>query len=390
MLDIHYFISETKAPFTMRPFAKFPLIVVLSFNSLLISCEKETEIEHSSISVELKAKKDKPVKPLSAALDRTAPATDSTAVTPFGENLRSYFRMAALEPEECLPSELTPVLLGHLAELVSDPLAEEYFNLYTQLSSQLAASDNSEQYFGKKGEYSSLVNRRIRELERFWDMPGQLQVNGQHSESLNDREKLAAYYYSLIMDEATWEMAYESADNLLALNAQSPNLPESLFFSLDGFLNFNKTVIIGDGLVQMISETGIDPGITYSAILAHEWAHQIQLDNFEAWYPGQDPNAPEQPVAFMELEADFFAAYFLTHKRGATYNWKRVEEFLNLAFTLGDCTTNSPTHHGTPAQRKRASHLGYELAEEAQKKGHILSPEEVHMAFLISLPEILN
>lgn len=374
----------------MKPFAIFPLILFISFTSLLSSCEKDSDIEESLNGIDLKAEKKKPEKPLSAARENSSPATDTSAVVPFRDNLGNFLRIAALDTDDCMPSALTPVLLGHLAELVSDPLAEDYFNLYTHLSSSLAVTDRSTQYFGKTGEYTNLVNRRVRELERFWDMAGQLQVNGQHSESLNDREKLAAYYYRLIQDEATWEMAYENADAILALNAQSPNLPESLFFSLDGFLNFNKTIIIGDGLVQMISETGIDPGLTYSAILAHEWAHQIQLDNFTSWYPGQNPNAQEQPSYYLELEADYFAAYFLTHKRGATYNWKRVEEFLSLSFTLGDCTINSPTHHGTPDQRRRASHLGYELAAAAQKKGHILSPEEVHQAFLASLPQILN
>lgn len=374
----------------MRPFAKLPLFLFISLSSLLFSCEKEPDFEDSVTGIDLKAKGEKPGKPLSAINEVSSPATDTSAAVPFRENLGNYFRIAALEPEECLPSELTSVLLGHLAELVSDPLAEDYFNLYTRLSSQLAVTDQSTQYFGGKGEYTNLVNRRIRELERFWDMSGQIRVNGQHTESLDDRERLAAYYYSLLMDDATWEMAYESADAILALNAQSPHLPESLFFSLDGFLNFNKTIIIGDGLVQMLSETGIDPGLVYSAILAHEWAHQIQLDHFNSWYSGQDSNSPEQPTHILELEADYFAAYFLTHKRGATYNWKRVEEFLSLSFTLGDCSISSSTHHGTPNQRRRASQMGYELAAAAQKKGHILSPEEVHQAFLASLPKILN
>lgn len=374
----------------MRIFTRFPLILLLSLSCFVLSCDIDNETKENADRIERKGKSEKPQKPIVLTSESFPVVTDEPDLNIYPENLRNLFSIYALDEEECLPSELTPILLQHLAALVSDPLAEDYFNLYTNLSSQLAILDTSEQYFGENGEYTNLVNRRVRELERFWDMEGELRVNGEHNESLNNREKLATLFYRLIQDEATWEMAYEAADEILVLNTQSPNLPESLFFSLDGFLTFNKTIVIGDGLVQMISVTGLDPKLVYSAILAHEWAHQIQLDHFDSWYPGEEPGGPESPTHLLELEADYFAAYFLTHKRGATYNWKNVEEFLQLSFTLGDCATTSPLHHGTPAQRMRASRLGYELAASAQKKGHILNPEEVHQAFQNSMPQILQ
>ena len=374
----------------MKRNARNLLILLLILSGLVYSCDIENETEEMPANSENKHREKKPRKPITGTPDFSSVATDDLNPDIFRENLRNLFSIHALNDEECMPSKITSVLLEHLAKLVSDPLAEDYFNLYTNLSSQMAISDTSEQYFGAEGEYTHLVNRRIRELERFWEMQGRLRVNGEHSESLNDREKLAALFYKLIQDDASWEMAYEAADEILALNAQSQNLPESIFFSLDGFLAFNNTIVIGDGLVQMISETGIDPQLVYSAILAHEWAHQIQLDNFDTWYPGEQQNGPDSPTLQLELEADFFAAYFLTHKRGATYNWKKVEGFLQLSFSLGDCATSSPLHHGTPAQRMRASRFGYELAASAQKKGQILSPEEVHQAFLDFLPQILD
>ena len=72
----------------------------------------------------------------------------------------------------------------------------------------------------------------------------------------------------------------------------------------------------------------------------------------------------------------------MTHKRGATYNWKRIEDYFTLSFNVGDCLTTSKQHHGTPEQRLAAAKLGYELADSAQKKGFILSPDEVHETFL--------
>ena len=374
----------------MRTTTPFPAFLFIILSGLLASCEIDNEIEEISKDPEFSKKKVELKKPLPAPKRFLALDTEKLAEDSIRENLRNSLRIHALDDESCLPSELTPILLQHLAKLASDPLAEDYFNLYTNLSLMMATSDRSEQYFGAEGEYTSLMNRRIRELERFWNMPGALRVNGQHSESLNDREKLATLYFMLSQDESSWEMAYEAADEILALNAQSLMLPESIFFSLDGLLNFANTIVIGDGLVQVLSETGIDPRVIYSSILSHEWAHQIQLDHFESWYPGVNPYGADRPGLQLELEADFFSAYFLTHKRGAAYNWKRIEEFLDLSFTLGDCSTTSPLHHGTPAQRMRASRLGYELAMAAQKKGHILTPEEVHQAFVQALPEILQ
>src|SRR5690606_23419683 len=109
----------------------------------------------------------------------------------------------------------------------------------------------------------------------------------------------------------------------------------------------------------------------------------------EEWYDFE-PFEPGHPIYLAELEADFFAAYFLTHKRGATYNWKRTQEFLNLFFLVVDCAVYSPGHHGTPLQRMTASRLGYELAQGAQKKGFILTADEVHAAFNLHLPRILS
>ena len=84
------------------------------------------------------------------------------------------------------------------------------------------------------------------------------------------------------------------------------------------------------------------------------------------------------------------AAYYMTHKRGATYNWKRVEQFFTLFFQIGDCGFDSDGHHGTPLQRMAAAQLGYETANQTQKQGHIMSPQELHEIFVASLSNLLQ
>jgi len=176
----------------------------------------------------------------------------------------------------------------------------------------------------------------------------------------------------------------------LAFNEESTFLIESPLLSFDGFATTDDLIVVGDGLIELASASGVEDKVVWSGILAHEWAHQIQFDNFDQWYPnGAADNAPEA-TRTTELEADFIAAYYLTHKRGATYNWKRVEGFFDLFFNIGDCSFTSSGHHGTPLQRMRAAEAGYLLAQNTFPKGHILGTNEVHDIFLNQLEGIVS
>ena len=120
------------------------------------------------------------------------------------------------------------------------------------------------------------------------------------------------------------------------------------------------------------------------AILAHEFGHhiQFQLDLF-----GTVPS-PEA-TRRTELMADAYAAYYLSHARGAAMQWKRVEQFLQVFYNIGDCLFTNNNHHGTPTQRMAAAEWGYRLADSAQKQGHILTAEEFAALFDASLPQIV-
>lgn len=128
--------------------------------------------------------------------------------------------------------------------------------------------------------------------------------------------------------------------------------------------------------------------MAFGGILAHEWGHQVQFNNYTAWY-GPRVDTPEQ-TRKTELEADVFASYYLTHKRGATYNWKSAAEFFELFFNIGDCSFTSAGHHGTPTQRLAASRLGWIIAQETMPMGHILTAEDVHSLFIASLQSIID
>ena len=89
------------------------------------------------------------------------------------------------------------------------------------------------------------------------------------------------------------------------------------------------------------------------------------------------------------LEADAYAAYYLSHPRGERLRNRRVEQFVRTYFEIGDCSFESDGHHGTPDQREDAARWAYELANAKGAKGHVLPAAEVSAQFRQVLPEIV-
>lgn len=291
----------------------------------------------------------------------------------------------------CERTDFANVLSGYIERLMRDPFFDiELVNYYSELNKKYVTFYRGENYYGANGEYNQLAKKRIRELTNFWGLNRELMLNGQHTASLNDREILTDMIESFDRTVRNRTEAYAKADELLELNSLSPNFPENPFFAIDAFTNSNGLLVIGDGLLETLIEVGIDGKIAFTAILAHEWWHQAQFEFADEWTYIDQLSTPAEKSRFSELEADFAAAYFLTHKRGATYNWKRIDDYFSLSFNVGDCLSQSSQHHGTPNQRLAAAELGYELAAVAQKKGFILSPMAVHNYFVDNYEKVLG
>jgi len=92
-------------------------------------------------------------------------------------------------------------------------------------------------------------------------------------------------------------------------------------------------------------------------ILAHEFGHQLQ-------YAFGLPSVSENTARPNELEADGFAGYYLRRPKG--YNagsFAAIAPGYDFAFSIGDYSTTSAGHHGTPAQRRSAVRLGWLLGQ---------------------------
>jgi predicted metalloprotease len=149
---------------------------------------------------------------------------------------------------------------------------------------------------------------------------------------------------------------------------------------------------MGDGVLDPFNVLGFND-VALPAIFAHEFGHHIQYERgyFDELPPGSNPATVDaaELTRYTELMADAFAGYYLTHKRGATLNRKRVEKFLEVFFQLGDCQFTSAGHHGTPIQRMRAARFGFDVADQAQKQGHIPTADEFHAAFVAAYPDLI-
>ncbi|MXV53225.1 hypothetical protein GS399_19845 [Pedobacter sp. HMF7647] len=259
----------------------------------------------------------------------------------------------------------------------------------------LFENSSANQYFGLKGEYTQRINKTFKDLKRFWN----IQTNGivltaMHGNMLTDRNKLIRTYtaaYGLGTEDAEYY-----ADLVLALLdafSQYRNGDHPIFtfnaFAVKGF-NFPPygvipdKIIMGDGILEAFDAIGYGD-VAPQAILAHEFGHHIQyqLNLFT------DVNSPEA-TRRTELMADAYSAYYLSHARGASMQWKRVKLFLQVFFNIGDCSFNSTGHHGTPAQRMAAAEWGYNVANNAQKQGHILSAQEFTTLFEAQLPVLVS
>ncbi len=264
-------------------------------------------------------------------------------------------------------------------------ILEDYFTI-NQIAALIGKNADT---FGANGEYTHYVENRVRSLEKFWDMPDLISVRGQHTSTLEDLSFIRFIY------ENYSNATPEQVDYLVGIanhfNTTSDQIPENPFFASDGFASSTGVIVIGDGIVSMLAETDLDPKVVWSGILAHEWGHQMQFQNAGNWqYPLPIFVGTPESTRMTELEADFLTGYYLTHKRGGTYNWKRVEDVLLSFYNIGDCGFTSSGHHGTPLQRLEAARQGYLYAASQQKKGQISDSQVVHDAFISALPGIIG
>jgi hypothetical protein len=117
------------------------------------------------------------------------------------------------------------------------------------------------------------------------------------------------------------------------------------------------TIGFGTTLFQSEMSKHDRHGGTIVAIIAHEFAHiwamQAGIIN--------KINVGQKTVKRSELHADFLAGYFLGTRKRAARNVS-LQSAGDLFSRIGDYNTDSPNHHGTPAERVAAAEEGFKVS----------------------------
>ena len=250
------------------------------------------------------------------------------------------------------------------------------------------------EYFGMHGEYTHAINKTFSGLKRFWDIKGSgIVVAAMHGSMLRDRDKLIQLDIALYGESQP--VAASSADLILSLLAQVPQYDngDHPVFTFNSFSQNSFTfypyglvpakIVMGDGLMDDLDSIGYGD-IAPQAILAHEYGHQIQFQ-----LGIYDNTGTVEGTEKNELMADAFSAYYLSHTKGECREWKRVRQFLQVFYNIGDCQFSNVNHHGTPTQRMYAAEWACRLANDVRRRGRVLTSQEFADLFDAELPKIL-
>lgn len=280
-------------------------------------------------------------------------------------------------------------------------LLDRFADAVPTFEALLFQTRDADTFFGYTGQYTHRMTKVERDVKRFWDIQSaDIQVLAMHGTVLADPSRTIPTYESPVflgLPAATAQTWAGEVQNVIQTEP-TVNGGNHPLFTFNAFaisapeLGIPDKIVMGDGVLDAYAALGFDD-VAPQAVFAHEFGHHIQFERnfFDELPPGADPATVDQAelTRHNELMADAFAGYYLTHKRGAALNKKRVAEFLEVFFQAGDCAFTNPGHHGTPAQRMRAAEFGFSVADEAQKQGHILTAAQVHARFEAAYPSLV-
>ncbi len=110
--------------------------------------------------------------------------------------------------------------------------------------------------------------------------------------------------------------------------------------------NSDGTVVFGRTLLVKELYRGRYASIAVAGIMAHEYAHILQLRS----------GVRNVRVVHLELHADCMAGWYLGRSRGGRV---RIQPFAQSLYEKGDYAYWNRKHHGTPRQRIHAMIAGY-------------------------------
>jgi hypothetical protein len=250
--------------------------------------------------------------------------------------------------------------------------------------------------FGARGDYTTKATHTFRDLRNFWDIKSDdIQLVPAHGRMLLDTARVTKVFTTFYGFPQTTSL--NTADFIKAqVNTATFNYGDTPLFTFNAYANSMEgqtlpgigavpdRIVLGDGVLDGFAQVGLGD-VTAQAILAHEFGHHVQFEDGLFASPLTGPEATRRT----ELMADAFGSYFLTHARGAAMNLKRVQEFGQTFYQVGDCGFTAAGHHGTPNQRLRTVLWACDIADSARPQGHILPSLSFDALFEQALPQLV-
>jgi hypothetical protein len=307
----------------------------------------------------------------------------------------------AVTPSPCAPTDLDAyvgTILGGLtrAQLVA---LSNSGALDFPTYDALVFGTTGDPAYALTGSHAHEIAQSFRDAQRFWDVQtSDIQLMAMHGPTvLTDQARLVRLLTVVYGLPAAQAGPY--AAQVIALVKSIPALQggNNPIFTLNAFAfsgeeetdplfrSLPDKLIFGDGILDFLDAIGIGD-VGTRAVLGHEFGHHVQFEDdlFDS------PLTGAEATRRTELMADAFGSYFATSKRGLALNAKRVLQVETTFYEVGDCSFDSPGHHGTPLQRERASQWGVDLAASQQKKGQVLPSLTVARLFDAALPKIVT
>lgn len=310
---------------------------------------------------------------------------------------------SAIDPDQyqCEPTELS----AWLGQQMQDPGVALGLNMLSMFGATdlptydalLFGSQSKWNSFGVDGDYTTQLNREMKNLRSFWDVPSDIELIPMHGDMLSERDRVVRGYevvYGLPtpIAELYADIVEVVLENVPALKGGDHPLLSFNAFAFDPQgdpvlteMGVTKRIVMGDGIMAGLEGIGLDDKAAPLGVLSHEYAHQVQYakDLFDS--PLTGPEATRRT----ELMADAFGTYQVVHARGASLNTQRTLDVMQSFYSVGDCSFSSDGHHGTPNQRMKASEWAADLVDSRPNQGHKLSSDQMTQRFEQQLPKIV-
>ncbi|GAB3495106.1 hypothetical protein [Flexivirga lutea] len=234
--------------------------------------------------------------------------------------------------------------------------------------------------------------------QRFWDVRlNNVQLMAMHGGMLTDVNRVTSvvqFMYGVGPADAA-----DIAQDIITMVQSDPALSngDNAIFTLNAFAfsgegdpdpvirKLKDKMVFGDGILAALKAIGLNK-VGPKAVLGHEMSHHVQYEDnlFDS------PLTGAEATRRTELMADAFGTYFATHKKGLGMKPVQVLQVEESFYDVGDCSFDSPGHHGTPNQRRAASSWGAATVAFSNKPNNVMPSLKLAAKFDKVLPELVK